>query len=112
MRAKIYGQEGEILAKNFLLKKKYKIIETNFTCKVGEIDIIAKDKDFLVFVEVKSRSTKKFGLPREAVTIQKQNKIRKVAQFYLQKTQNFDTKCRFDVIEILDNEINHIVNAF
>ncbi|MBO5884389.1 MAG: YraN family protein [Clostridia bacterium] len=94
------------------MKKKYKIIETNFVCKIGEIDIIAKDKDVLVFVEVKSRSTKKFGLPREAVTLQKQNKIRNVAQFYLQKTQNFNQKCRFDVIEILDNDINHIVNAF
>ena len=112
MNTKIYGQEGEILAKKYLVKNKYKIVETNYSCKIGEIDIIAKDKDELVFIEVKERATKQFGLPREAVTDYKQNKIRMVAQFYLQTIQNFDCKCRFDVIEILDKKVNHIIGAF
>ena len=112
MNNKSYGTAGEIEAVKYLKKNKYKVIQTNYICKVGEIDIIAQKDDVVVFVEVKSRSTKKFGLPREAVTTYKQNKIRSVASYYLMETAGFDSKCRFDVIEILDGEINHISNAF
>ena len=69
---KIYGVTGEQEAKNYLVKKGYKIVKMNFSCKIGEIDIIAMDKDTLVFVEVKARNTAMFGLPREAVTAKKQ----------------------------------------
>ena len=112
MNTKIPGRQGEAVAFNYLIENNYKILSTNFTCKIGEIDIIAQQKDVIVFVEVKARSTSKFGLPREAVTPYKQRKIKMVATYYLQKTKNFNRSCRFDVIEILDGKINHIVNAF
>ena len=80
---KVTGMRGELLAVKFLKKQKYKILETNFTTVIGEIDIIALYKDTLVFVEVKTRLTKVFGLPREAVGSFKQNKIRLVATSYL-----------------------------
>lgn len=109
---KIYGVTGEQEAKNYLVKKGYKIVKMNFSCKIGEIDIIAMDKDTLVFVEVKARNTAMFGLPREAVTAKKQYKIRRIAELYLQRYSTFDQKIRFDVIEILGDKITHIENAF
>lgn len=108
----IIGVQGEILATEFLKKKKYKIITTNYKNKIGEIDIIAKHKQTLVFVEVKRRSSTQFGLPREAVTAYKQNKIRKVALSYLQETKQTEHLVRFDVIDILNEQITHIENAF
>lgn len=112
MNTKILGNIGEILAKNYLKKKKFKILETNFKCKIGEIDIIASKNNIIVFVEVKFKSTKKFGLPREMVTLHKQNKIKLVASYYLQIKKLYSSICRFDVIEIFDKDINHIENAF
>ena len=112
MNTKILGNNGEILAKNYLKKKKFKILETNFKCKIGEIDIIASKNNIIVFVEVKFKSTKKFGLPREMVTLHKQNKIKLVASYYLQIKKLCNSICRFDVIEIFDKDINHIENAF
>ena len=112
MNTKIPGKIGEAVAFNYLKQNDYKILETNYTCKMGEIDIIAKKDEIIVFVEVKARTTAKFGLPREAVTLYKQHKIKLVATYYLQKTKNFDKICRFDVIEILGENINHIQNAF
>ena len=109
---KIYGVTGEQEAKNYLIKKGYKIVKMNFSCKIGEIDIIAMDKDTLVFVEVKARNTAMFGLPREAVTAKKQYKIRRIAELYLQRYSTLDQKIRFDVIEILGDKITHIENAF
>ncbi len=109
---KVVGEKGEILAEKFLRKQKYKILERNYQNKIGEIDIIAKDKDTLVFVEVKTRASCKFGRPCEAVTPYKQNKIRGVASYYLMIKGLSDSDCRFDVVEILDEEINHIKNAF
>ena len=109
---RIKGSIGENLALQYLRKQKYKIICTNYTNFLGEIDIIAKDKNFLVFVEVKSRSTLEFGRPSEAVDARKQNKIREVATYYLKQNKLFDSPCRFDVVEVLGDEINHIQNAF
>ena len=112
MKYNIYGKQGEIIATNYLKNKKYKIIETNYTNKIGEIDIIAKKEDEIVFIEVKARSSTKFGLPNEAVNITKQNKIHNVALYYLQTKQLIDEKYRFDVIEILGEDINHIKRCF
>lgn len=106
------GSAGEILATQYLTKKKYEIVQTNYSNKIGEIDIIAKDGKTLVFIEVKSRKTLKFGRPCEAVGVYKQNKIRQVATLYLMMKKIKDTPIRFDVIEVLDGEINHIINAF
>ena len=112
MNTHIFGNQGEALAKKYLIKNKYKILETNYKNTIGEIDIIAKDKDTLVFVEVKARNSTRFGLPREAVTVYKQNKIHKVALGYLKFTHNMDAKIRFDCIEVLGDEVTHIKNCF
>lgn len=104
--------EGEVEAQKYLVKQKYKILETNFRTKLGEIDIIAFKNDTYVFVEVKARSTGKFGLPREAVDYFKQNKIRQVATEYLIKINKYPANMRFDIIEFLDKKLEHIENAF
>lgn len=113
MNTKILGASGEQQAAKFLKEKGYKILETNFLNKIGEIDIIAKDKEFVVFVEVKARSTKAFGLPSEAVNFHKQQKIHQVALSYLKSKKILEkVQCRFDVVEVLGDEIRHIENAF
>lgn len=109
---KINGTIGEIDAVQYLKNKKYQIIATNYRNRIGEIDIIAKDENTLVFVEVKRRATLAFGRPCEAVDFRKQQKIRKVAELYLLTTKQYYADVRFDVIEILGDEINHIENAF
>ncbi|PKK96130.1 MAG: YraN family protein [Tenericutes bacterium HGW-Tenericutes-4] len=109
---KVTGNYGEQLAVRYLKKQKYEIIEQNFITKLGEIDIIAKENDTLVFIEVKTRKTAEFGLPREAVTKYKQNKIRQVATDYLKQNKSLNSLCRCDVIDILDDNITHIKNAF
>ena len=109
---KIKGNIGEILAINFLKKNKYKILEKNYTCKLGEIDIIALKNNTVVFVEVKARTTEEFGRPCEAVTPYKQQKIRTVANYFLMLKGWTEENSRFDVIEVLDEKVNHIENAF
>lgn len=112
MNTHILGVEGETRATEYLHQQNYKILERNFKTHIGEVDIIANDNDITVFIEVKDRQTKRFGMPREAVTFYKQNKIRLVATQYLQKHKLLDSKVRFDVVEILGDEITHIKNAF
>ena len=108
------GVKGEIEAKKYLEKEGYEIIKTNFFTRNGEIDIIAKEKDCVVFVEVKARTNEKFGLPCEAVNKSKQEKISIVALEFLQQNNAHDLQFRFDIIEYfaLYNKINHIKNAF
>lgn len=109
----IKGRKGEAEVIAFLEENGYKIIKTNFKTVLGEIDIIAQDSDKrIIFVEVKARETARFGYPREAVNIKKQQTIRRVAELYLKlyKMQNVYT--RFDVIEILAGKVTHIKNAF
>lgn len=115
MQKNIYGKRSEIIASDYLKQKGYKIIDVNYKNKVGEIDVIAKDKECLVFVEVKARVSQQFGHPLEAVNTQKQQKIRAVAGVYLMKCHMLDAECRFDVVSILgveNLEIEHIVDAF
>lgn len=108
------GRFYELQAQKYFKKKKYKIIDKNFLCKFGEIDIVAAKDDVLVFVEVKARKNTKYGYPREFVTLSKQRKIIKTAEYYLMKNNCYDIQCRFDVLEIIieDDIINHIENAF
>ena len=108
------GNIGESLAYNYL-KDKMKIIETNYKNKIGEIDIIAKDGQTIVFIEVKTRSSLKFGMPREAINKAKIKKIRDTAISYLKYKNLLDkVSIRFDCIEIIGNErqseINHLKN--
>jgi putative endonuclease len=111
-----YGEAGEALAARLLRKKGYKIIETNYRTQLGEIDIIARDGDTIVFVEVKARQTGRFGAPKWAVTPRKQRKISMVALYYLKRTGQSQAKARFDVVSIrsapLRPEVEIIRNAF
>ena len=110
---KILGRVGEKKAAKYLKRKGYKILETNFSIGIGEIDIIAQDKKTLVFIEVKTRSTDAFGRPSDAVDKLKRAKYVKVAQAYLIKNYGkTDVLSRFDVIEIENGQINHVENAF
>ncbi|NVL89942.1 MAG: YraN family protein [Desulfobacterales bacterium] len=110
------GESGETLAIKFLKKHGYKIIEQNYRCKLGEIDIIARNGRVLVFIEVKARRTDRFGEPKWAVTPRKQRKISMVALEYLKKTKQMDKKARFDVVAIRllpgGPDIEVIKNAF
>jgi putative endonuclease len=110
------GKEGEKIAADFLKKNGYRIIETNFRCAIGEIDIIAREKDELVFIEVKTRTSGEMGFPEQAVGIKKQKKMSQLALWYLQKKNTKDTTMRFDVLAIMilpaGNEIKLIKNAF
>ena len=109
---KVTGNAGEAMAVDFLKKKKYKILETNFSNHIGEIDIIAKHKKTIVFAEVKRRLSLDYGRPAEAVDVRKQNKIKKVAEVYLMLNNLSLADVRFDVVEIVDDKINQIENAF
>ena len=113
------GAMGEILAARFLRDKGYGILSSNYRCRFGEIDIIASDKHYLVFVEVKTRREDSRYLPREAVTITKQRKLLQPAAMYMSRFPS-NLQPRFDVIEVVtasDNtmrvvEINHIIGAY
>ena len=91
---------GESLASEHLKARGCKILVQNYRAKRGEIDLIVQDGEFIVFVEVKTRRSLQFGLPQEAVTIQKQRQISKIALAYLQAQNLLDAPCRFDVIAI------------
>lgn len=111
------GKSGEEIALRYLKKKKYRIVERNFRFFRGEIDIIAHDQKTLVFIEVKTRKSKSFGLPEESVTPSKQRQIRKIARGFMAQNNLRNTECRFDVISLFINKkgeykINHIQNAF
>jgi len=101
MQKKELGKKGEEVALRFLKKKGYRIIEKNYVCKLGEMDIIAKEKDTLVFVEVKTRTTTEFGPPQLAVNSSKQRQLSKVALNYLKEKQLEEVRARFDVVAIL-----------
>ena len=106
------GDIGEVIACQFLKKCGYKILELNYKNKIGEIDIIAEKNNIIRFVEVKERASDKFGRPSEAVNKRKQNKIAKVAQYYLIKNKKIASAVSFEVLEILDGKLNLIENAF
>jgi len=113
------GELGEEVAANFLIARGYRILECNFRCKGGEVDIIARDPEdkSLVFIEVKARRGLSYGVPQLAVTPFKQRQISKAALTWLSKNRLHDTNARFDVIAILlhtdgQHAIDHIKNAF
>lgn len=109
---KLLGRVGEKKAVDYLKKKGYKILETNFKTHIGEIDVIAEHNSVTVFIEVKTRSGDEFGTPSQAVNSKKQEKYFKVATEYLMKKDKLDTPCRFDVVEIENGQINLIIDAF
>ena len=94
------GATGERAAADYLIKHGYRIIQCNYRCRSGEIDIVAEDADFLVFVEVKTRKSRRYGPAQEAVTPKKQLQISKAAQHYLAEHNLFDRDARFDVVSV------------
>ena len=111
----IEGRIGEELASKYLEGLGYKIICNNFRCTQGEIDIVASDKNELIFVEVKTRSSIKFGEAKEAVNQKKQKHIVNAVKYYLYKTRQENVNIRIDVIEVYlfggKVKINHIKQA-
>ena len=95
------GAIGEELACRYLSLRGYKVLLKNYECALGEIDIIAKERGALVFIEVKTRSSLEMGSPAEAVTFHKRHQIVKTAQYYLKRYGIKDVACRFDVVSIL-----------
>jgi len=110
------GHAGEDLAVDYLIKKGYRIIHRNYRFEHGEIDIVAEDGAVLVFVEVKSRRSKQFGEPEDAVTSRKRMLLRRTAEGYIFENNIEDKDCRFDVVtvdyETTHPQVRHIENAF
>lgn len=109
------GRRGEDIAALFLTGKGYRIIERNWRCPVGELDLIAQDQDTLVFVEVRSRSGARFGLAEESITPAKQARLVELAQTYVQEKALAAQRLRIDVVAVQLGrglpQINHIENA-
>lgn len=97
----ITGKRGEAAAIIFLKKRGYSILDTNYRCRSGEIDIVARDKDTIVFVEVKTRTSIEFGLPEESLSFRKEAHLTKVALTYLAHRHIKGASCRFDVVSVL-----------
>ncbi len=110
------GAEGEAFAADYLVKNGYRILERNYRTALGEIDIIARDGKTLVFIEVKARSSTRFGVPQLAVDHRKQLKITRVALAYLSRKKSMTCLCRFDVLALRKDqngfEAELIQNAF
>jgi len=112
----LLGKEGERVAERYLQKKGYTLVERNYRCPAGELDLIVLDRRVVVFVEVKTRTGLGFGSPLEAVEFRKQRKMIQVAQFFLAEKRLQQRDARFDVIGVswLGREpvVEHIENAF
>lgn len=116
MSTRLIGNGGELDAVSFLRRRGFAILDRNYIFNHGEIDVVAKDGDVLVFVEVKTRRSTRFGLPEEAVTPAKQELIRRTAEGYVQEKKLSDISCRFDVVAITTENgtkrFVHYKNAF
>jgi putative endonuclease len=111
------GQNGEKIAVDFLQGRGYTILERNYRRRTGEIDIIAKEGEVLVFIEVKTRSGWTYGSPAAAITPRKQRQISRTAQYFLAEQDLFNTPARFDVVTVIFGndqllEIELIADAF
>jgi len=115
-RRQQYGEAGEALAARLLRRQGYRILETNYRTPIGEIDIIARERDTIVFVEVKARRSLHFGHPKTAGTAHKQRKLSMLALYYLKTTGQSGAKARFDVVAISSAperpEVEIVRNAF
>jgi putative endonuclease len=119
LKTKLAGSWGEQIAAEYLKKKKYKVVGMNYSCRFGEIDLIAQNRRYIVFAEVKLRKSADFAQAREFVTRSKQEKLIKTASLWLSQNQT-ELQPRFDVIEIYapdgtnskKYEISHLEDAF
>lgn len=110
------GREGERIAEEFLRKKGYKLVERNYRCRGGEVDLIVLDRRVVVFVEVKTRTDHGFGNPLEAVEPRKQRRMILAAQLFLHRKKLHERDARFDVVGISwpgsEPAVEHVQNAF
>lgn len=111
------GQEGENIAADWLASHGYTIVARNYRKRFGEVDIIARQDGYLVFIEVKTRASNQYGSPFEAVTVKKQRQLLKIANDYLMRNKLLDALCRFDVVAVMlvhgyAPRVDVIVNAF
>ncbi|MEM1182643.1 MAG: YraN family protein [Acidobacteriota bacterium] len=91
------GRLGEVEARDYLAAQGYRVLEKNFSCRSGEIDVIAEDRGVLCFIEIKARASREFGSAIEAISATKQRRLAKAASLYL-ATRPIDMPCRFDVV--------------
>lgn len=112
----LLGKEGERVAERYLQKKGYRVVERNYRCPLGELDLVVLDRRVIVFVEVKTRTGHGFGTPVEAVEFRKQRKMIQVAQFFLAEKKLQQRDARFDVVGVSwpggEPVVEHIENAF
>lgn len=112
------GNYGESIALKYLANNNYSILEKNYRTRLGEIDVIAMERNYITFIEVKTRRSCRYGYPREAVDANKQERIRNIASYYLLTNKKTNCSVRFDVVEIIlmgngeIQSINLIKNAF
>lgn len=110
------GKSGEEIAASCLVNKGFTIVQRNYRCPSGEIDIVARDGETLVFIEVKTRLAESFGHPLEAVSTRKQQQVCRAALHYLSRNNLMEAQSRFDVIALLGGtenpEIIHVIGAF
>ena len=111
------GDRGEMIAWDYLIRRGYRILEKNYRCKIGEIDVVAEKNKRLVFVEIKTRRHAGFGRPEEAVDAAKQRKLTRLAQWYLKEKKKKEVSVFFDVLAITWNSLQEpqmrlIENAF
>jgi putative endonuclease len=115
---KMLGTIGENLAFNHLQEMNWRMLERNWRCRTGEIDIIAMDGETLVIIEVRTRSSTSFGTPQESIHALKQNKVRETAQVYANRYKLLHLQQRFDVVSIVTDKegrlqtLEHLSNAF
>ncbi len=105
------GEAGEKAARNYLEQLGYRIIETNYRCKLGEIDIIARDLDTIVIVEVRTKTGKVFGSPEESITGTKAQKLHRLALFYLQSAYRREVASRIDLVAVMLDKDSHAVKS-
>ena len=111
------GKCGEKIATKYLKENSYQIVQRNYRCRFGEIDIIAYKDNYLIFVEVKTKQNDKFGSPQAEVNLRKQKKLQQLARYYISQNQDQNIDFRFDVIGIMyrgveDYKLSHLENAF
>ncbi len=112
MNKRKIGVEKEGVAETFLISNGYEVLERNFFSRYGELDLVCQNQGYLVFVEVKYRSSCDFGYPEEAVTYKKAQSMIKTANYYMyQHHISSDTPCRFDMVSILGDQIQIIENC-
>lgn len=111
MNNRAFGTLGEDRAQEYIVNHGYKILNRNYRVgRLGEIDIIGKDKDTLCFIEVKARSNDSYGTPAQAVSNQKQATIIKIAQIYMQNYKYYDVPVRFDIVELFMDRKGNVID--